>query len=609
MTAARQVGNTRLGIDFGTSSTVAVVALPNREPRPLLFDGSPLLPSAVCVDPTGRVLVGRDAHHTAMSLPESYEPYPKQRVDDDTVLLGGTDVAVSRLYRAVLDRVVVEARHSTGRAAGEPIDVVLTCPVAWGQRRRATLLAAAPPGARLVDEPVAAAHHFGDLCDVDLVEGRTAVVYDLGAGTFDVAVVRRTATGFVVVAAEGVADCGGLDIDAAIVRHLAAAVPDTDAWRRLDAPDNPADRRARRQLWENVRAGKEMLSRAVTTQIHLPILEFDVPLGRETLDELAAPVIGRTVGTVGALLHGAGVDVGDLAAILLVGGASRMPAVATALHRTFGVVATTVDQPELAVAEGSLRVPAGRATVPADSAGPGPTRSAGSDPAPLPAVPVPDRPTYRSQPRRQVGGRARRVGLAAVAAVAVLGVGVTTLSAMDGDEPGTDGLPATTGQSPSPMSSPSPSYPPGIDPCLLGTWRIVYNNTHGLIDGERVPYVGGADTILTYRADNTYTFDYARTKPVVATYGGDTYASLSRGTATLRYDADGAVMLLSMVSDESTGELRRNGAVIDSQDAPFFLEPQEYRCTADRLLVASSQGNYTFEAVRTPQPATTAGAD
>ncbi|MFY1699444.1 hypothetical protein [Solwaraspora sp. WMMA2101] len=53
-----------------------------------------------------------------------------------------------------------------------------------------------------------------------------------------------------------------------------------------------------------------------------------------------------------------------------------------------------------------------------------------------------------------------------------------------------------------------------------------------------------------------------------------------------------------MVSDRSTGELRRNGTVIDSQDAPFFLEPQEYRCTAGRLLVASSQGNYTFEAVR-----------
>lgn len=594
MTAARQAGIARLGIDFGTSSTVAVLAVPQREPRPLLFDGSPVLPSAVCLDPTGRVLVGRDAYHTAMSMPEAFEPYPKQRVDDESVLLGGTEVAVSRLFRAVLERVAAEARHAAGQAAGAPMEVVLTCPVAWGQHRRAALLAAAPTGARLVDEPVAAAHHFGDLAGVELAEGRAAVVYDLGAGTFDAAVVRRTATGFDVVAAEGLADCGALDIDAAIVRHLAAAVGEADDWQRLDRPANAADRRARRQLWENVRAGKEMLSRTVTTQIHLPLLELDVPLGRETLDELAAPVIGRTVETVGRVLRDAGVDVTDLAAILLAGGASRMPAVSTALHRAFGIVASTVDQPELAVAEGSLRVPA---DLPASAAAPQPPPAQAQAPASAPA-PV----GQVGSPARPDRTRLRRIGLAGLATVVALGVlavGATALSARDDDTSGTAEPTPTPGPDSSPTPSPSPSYPPGVDPCLLGTWRIVYNTTHGLIDGERVPYVGGADTILTYAADNTYTFDYAETKPVVATYGGDTYASQTRGTATLRYDADGTVMLLSMVSDRSTGELRRNGAVIDSQDAPFFLEPQEYRCTDGRLLVASSQGNYTFEAVRT----------
>ncbi|WJK38301.1 Hsp70 family protein [Solwaraspora sp. WMMA2056] len=591
MTAARQAGIARVGIDFGTSSTVAVLASPHREPRPLLFDGSPLLPSAVCLDPTGRVLVGRDAYHTAMSMPEAFEPYPKQRVDDESVLLGGTEVAVSRLYRAVLERVVAEARHAVGQAAGGPMEVVLTCPVAWGQHRRATLLAAAPAGARLVDEPVAAAHHFGELAGVDITEGRTAVVYDLGAGTFDAALVRRTATGFDVVAAEGVADCGGLDIDAAIVRHLTAAVGDSDVWQRLDRPATATDRRARRQLWENVRAGKEMLSRTVTTQIHLPLLELDVPLGRETLDELAAPVIGRTVETVGRLLRDAGVDVTDLAAILLAGGASRMPVVSTALHRAFGIVASTVDQPELAVAEGSLRVPVDR---PASAVAPQPPPAQAPASAQAPAGQV-------GSPARPDRTRVRRIGLiglATVVALGVLAVGATALSARDDNTSGTAEPTPTPDLDSSPTPSPSPSYPPGVDPCLLGAWRIVYNTTHGLIDGERVPYVGGADTLLTYAADNTYTFDYAETKPVVATYGGDTYASQTRGTATLRYDADGTVMLLSMVSDRSTGELRRNGTVIDSQDAPFFLEPQEYRCTAGRLLVASSQGNYTFEAVR-----------
>ncbi|GAA4703879.1 hypothetical protein [Phytohabitans rumicis] len=89
MTASDRVAAARLGIDFGTSSTVAVLRLPDRDARPLLFDGSPLLPSAVCVDPTGRILVGRDALHTAMSTPDAFEPHPKQRVDDGMVLLGG----------------------------------------------------------------------------------------------------------------------------------------------------------------------------------------------------------------------------------------------------------------------------------------------------------------------------------------------------------------------------------------------------------------------------------------------------------------------------------------------------------------------------------------
>lgn len=596
MTVAHRVARARLGIDFGTSSTVAVVALPQRDPRPLLFDGSPLLPSAVCVEQTGRILVGRDALHTAMSIPEAFEPYPKQRIDDGTVLLGGAEIAVSRLYQAVLDRVVSDARHVTGRLADEPLDVVLTCPAAWGRQRRATLLAAAPPGARLVDEPVAAAHHFVDLAGTDLADGRTAVVYDLGAGTFDAAVVRRTGAGFAVVAAEGVADCGGLDIDAAIVRHLAGAVPDAAAWHRLNQPATAVDRRARQQLWENVRAGKEMLSRTALTHIHLPILEADVPLGRETLEELAAPIIERTVATVRAALRGAGVAATDLAAILLAGGSSRMPAVATALHRAFGIVPSTVDQPELAVAEGSLRAPA--ATQPPPDR-PQPPPAASSPPGPT-------WPTHPAGPAQQVAvatpasadhRRAWQIALAGLATVGVLAAAAIVFYAI-GREPPVVARPSESA-SPTPTPSPSPTYPPGIDPCLLGTWRTTLSSVYGLIDRERVQYVGGADTTITYKTDNTYTYDYAATKPMSATYGGQTFSYVYRGTATIRYHAEGNTTLLSMVRNDSTIETRRDGSVTyQGPSGPFLLEPQQYRCTTERLLLASSQGNYTIEAVR-----------
>ena len=129
-------GTIRLGIDFGTSSTVAVLALPGREPRPLLFDGSPLLPSAVGVDPTGRLVVGRDALHAAIGAPGSVERYPKRCIDDGSVLLGDTEFAVPALFGAVLGRVVDEAT----RAAGEPpAEIVITHPAAWGRERRAVL--------------------------------------------------------------------------------------------------------------------------------------------------------------------------------------------------------------------------------------------------------------------------------------------------------------------------------------------------------------------------------------------------------------------------------------------------------------------------------------
>ncbi|MET7401381.1 Hsp70 family protein [Dactylosporangium sp. NPDC005572] len=347
----------RLGVDFGTSNTAAVLRWPDGTTKPLLFDGSELLPSAVCRAADGDLLAGRDAVRAARSDPSAFEPHPKRCIDDGTVVLGGRELPVRSLVAAVLRRAVEEA----GRVAGEqPAEVVLTCPAHWGPRRRAVLVDAAVEAdahrVRIVAEPVAAAHAYGRL-----PEGGTLLVYDLGAGTFDASVVRRTGPGrdYEVLAQAGLDDAGGLEVDAAIVAYLGTvyAARDAATWRRLTHPVTAEDRTAARQLWDDARAAKEALSRTATTVVHVPLFGDDAPLGREQLDQLAGPIVDRTVHQTRAVLREAGVAPDALSAVLLVGGASRLPLVAAVLHRRLGVAPTSVERPELLVAEGSTLVP------------------------------------------------------------------------------------------------------------------------------------------------------------------------------------------------------------------------------------------------------------
>jgi len=335
----------------------------------------------VCRTTGGELLTGRDALRAARTDPSGLEPHPKRCIDDGTVSLAGGEVPVGALITAVLRRVADEAVRAAG---GELGGTTLTCPAGWGPRRRAILLAAARdaglPRPELVAEPVAAAHAYGRL-----PEGGTLLVYDLGAGTFDASVVRRTADGFDVLAQIGLDDAGGLEIDAAIIAYLGAVFADRDPqrWRRLLEPATDADRRAARQLWDDARAAKESLSRNATTVIHVPLFDLDAPLGREQLDRLAAPILDRTVQQTRAVLREAAQAPEALDGVLLVGGASRLPLVATVLHRRLGVAPIGAERPELLVAEGSTLVPRDRLegagsrptepTPPPESVAPGPT--------------------------------------------------------------------------------------------------------------------------------------------------------------------------------------------------------------------------------------------
>lgn len=346
-----------LSVDLGTSNTVAVLAAHGRPPRVVEVDGSATMPSAVYCEEDGTLVVGRDAERRARLDPARFEPNPKRRVDDGVLLLGDNVVPVTDALAAVLRRVLDETNRQLG---GESLDEVrLTHPAQWGLTRRNVLLSAARlSGAKgevvLVPEPVAAASHYASLA-----VGQALAVYDLGAGTFDVAIVGATQNGFTVLAEDGLQDLGGLDVDQALLEHVGRQVSHRDpaAWQRLLRPESTADRRARRALQEDVRAAKESLSRHAHTEVPMPEPFEDVLVNRSDLEALVRPSMMRSVELLESTIRSTGMAPNQLAGIYLVGGASRIPLVATMIAEQVRIVPTSLDQPETSVALGAHHVP------------------------------------------------------------------------------------------------------------------------------------------------------------------------------------------------------------------------------------------------------------
>lgn len=373
----------RLGIDFGTSHTTAILRWPDGRVRPLLFDGSPLLPSAVYAEADGTLLVGRDAVHAARLDPGRLEASPKRRIDRESVPLGEHEVRVAAMIAAVLGRVKDEAVRVSGARID---DVTLTHPAGWTGPRLAKLVEACRlaglPDPAMVPEPVAAAGYFASVLGRTIPAGSALVVYDFGGGTFDATAVTPAEDGYRVLAMAGLDHLGGVDLDAALLEFIATVHRGQDpaAWQRLEHPETPADRRHRRHLIEDVRAAKEMLSRAPSAAIPVPVLELEARISREEFDALARPLLDRTVATTAEVIRSANLPPERIAAILLVGGSSRIPLVVDLLRQGTGLTPATIDQPETVVAEGSVRLASGAS---------GTTRAAAAVPAPAPAAPPP----------------------------------------------------------------------------------------------------------------------------------------------------------------------------------------------------------------------------
>ncbi|WP_018686249.1 Hsp70 family protein [Actinokineospora enzanensis] len=346
-----------LSVDLGTSNTVAVLSAHGREPRVVEVDGAATMPSAVYASEEGGLVVGREAERRARLDPSRFEPNPKRRIDDGNLLLGDVVVPVPEALAAVLRHVLREVSRQLGGA--QPDEIRLTHPAQWGVARRNVLLSAARSAGIsgplvLIPEPVAAAAHFTSLGHT-LAPGQALAVYDLGAGTFDVAVVSATQSGFAVLAENGLPDLGGVDVDQTLLEHVGRQVSHRDprAWQHLLRPESTADRRSRRALQEDVTGAKETLSRHPQTEVPMPVPFDDVLVTRAELEALIRPSLLRSVQVLAGTIRQTGLPADRVAGIYLVGGSSRIPLVATLIAEQLRVVPISLDQPETAVALGA----------------------------------------------------------------------------------------------------------------------------------------------------------------------------------------------------------------------------------------------------------------
>ncbi len=351
-----------LGIDLGTTYTAAAVSDGSHAEIVPLGDRSPQAPSVIYRAPDGSFRYGESAERHASTEPERIAREFKRRMGDKTpIFLAGAPMSAHALSKAMLGWTI----ERVGAGLGEPPDrVTVTCPANWGPYRRelmdqVTALNADYP-ITVCTEPAAAAVHFAATRRVP--EGQAVAVYDLGGGTFDAAVLRRTVSGdFEVLGSpDGLEQLGGIDFDEAVFERVSRGIE----WDRLDQED-PDNLTGLARLRRDCTEAKEALSSETETIVPITLAGRlnRVRLTRTEFSELITPLVADTVDILDRVIRRSGVPATDLAAIVLVGGSSRVPLVSELIARRFRRPAVLSAQPKLCVAMGAalLGGSAGRA--------------------------------------------------------------------------------------------------------------------------------------------------------------------------------------------------------------------------------------------------------
>jgi len=356
---SRIFAGTVYGIDLGTTYSCLAQVGPDGAPDVVpLLDGSLTLPSVVLFVGPDDYLTGEPARVLARAQPEDVCTLVKRRMGDGEwrFVSHGRSWSAPAVSSLVLKALVSE----TGFNTGAPVrDVVITVPAYFGdEERRATKLAGEYADLVVLDvinEPTAAAlsYGFARLDGGGPAEDaeEVALVYDLGGGTVDVTIVELAQRRLAVVAIDGDHALGGADWDERLAVHLShaflAAHPDAE-----DPYDDSAG--AQELVLTAERAKRELTERdTVVVPVAHNGRSLSVTVTRVEFERLTAGLLDRTIELTRAAVSAArergvrGID-----RVLLVGGSSRMPAVAARLSAELGVRAELHD-PDLAVAKGA----------------------------------------------------------------------------------------------------------------------------------------------------------------------------------------------------------------------------------------------------------------
>ena len=348
-----------VGIDLGTTNS-AIAVLEGGEPTIIPnAEGGRTTPSVVAFSKSGEILVGEIAKRQAVTNVDRTISSVKRHMGTDwSVEIDDKKYTAQEISARILAKLKADAEAYLGESV---TNAVITVPAYFNDaERQATKEAGTIAGLtvdRIVNEPTAAALAYG----LDKgKEDELILVFDLGGGTFDVSLleVGKDDDGFSTIqvrATNGDNRLGGDDWDARVVEWLVKQV------KSKDGVDLSKDKIAMQRLKDAAEQAKKELSSATSTNINLQYLSMsesgpihlDEKLTRSNFQEMTADLLERTKIPFHNVIKDAGVKVSDIDHVVLVGGSTRMPAVADVVRELTGKEPNKGVNPDEVVAVGA----------------------------------------------------------------------------------------------------------------------------------------------------------------------------------------------------------------------------------------------------------------